>query len=491
MLRSRRRFFRHASLAAAGGLLLPAALPRLVQAASNRFVRVRGRVESSGRGLGGVRVSDGTTVVATQPDGTYELIADALQPFVFVSLPAGYALPQNPTGTARFYQPLHTDQEELEASFALEALPGGDEVHRFVVLADTQMQNAFEVGRYLQETVPDVQATLAAAEPMPTFGVGCGDMLFDDLTLFPDYEEGVQQMGVPFFQVVGNHDIEFDARSDVHAADTFRRHFGPTYYSFDRGAVHYVVLDDVLWHGGGYLGYLDEQQLTWLEQDLAFVEAGRTVVVFHHIPALSTRFRREGGQRPQPNNAIMNRDVLYRMLEPYTAHLIAGHTHEKEHVFEGGVHGHVSGAACGAWWSGDICWDGTPNGYDVFTARGEELQWQYKSTGHDLTHQLRTYAVGADPGAPDEFVVNIWDWDPEWEVVWFEGSDRTGAMTPRLGRDPLARTLHDGPDLPRRRPWVEAIPTDHLLYARPTTPGASLRVEATDRFGRTHTATVG
>ena len=94
------------------------------------------------------------------------------------------------------------------------------------------------------------------------------------------------------------------------------------------------------------------------------------------------------------------------------AHLISGHTHENEHVFEGGIHEHVHGAVCGAWWSGPICYDGTPNGYGIYEVRGEQITWQYKSTGYDRSYQMRVYDRGSDPSAPGELVANIWDADP-------------------------------------------------------------------------------
>jgi hypothetical protein len=202
------------------------------------------------------------------------------------------------------------------------------------------------------------------------FGIGCGDLMFDNLSLFPEYERAVQGMGVPFFQVVGNHDLNFEGRTDEASVQTFMKHFGPEYYSFNRGAVHYVVLNDVFWHGAGYIGYLTADQLAWLEADLAGVEPGSPVVVALHIPALGTHFRRVGERRPNVGGAVQNREALYRLLEPYKAHVLSGHTHESEHVFEGGVHEHVHGTVCGAWWSGPICYDGTPNGYGVYEVRG-------------------------------------------------------------------------------------------------------------------------
>lgn len=103
---------------------------------------------------------------------------------------------------------------------------------------------------------------------------------------------------------------------------------------------------------------------------------------------------------------------------------------------------------------------------------------------------MRTYSRGSDPRAPTEIVANIWDWDPEWTVVWYEGGDRRGPMARRTGLDPLSATLHTGPELPPRRTSVEPYATGHLFYA-PVAEGArGLRVEATDRFGRTYAASV-
>ena len=94
------------------------------------------------------------------------------------------------------------------------------------------------------------------------------------------------------------------------------RGFGPTHYSFDLGSVHYVVINNVFYHGAGYLGYVDATQLAWLAADLASVERGAPVVVFLHIPALSTIDQRStNATRPGSGNSTMNREALYRLLE--------------------------------------------------------------------------------------------------------------------------------------------------------------------------------
>jgi hypothetical protein len=460
--------------------------PRLLRATTP--LRIRGRIRARGRGLHGVAVTDGLQVATTRPDGSYELITTGDREFVSVSLPAGYRIPVNPTGTARCYLPVPRDVTEMTASFDLEPLGRPDDRHACLLLPDPQTEDGQEMRWLHEQSVPDVRRTVAALGDREVFGVACGDIMFDKLELFPDYERAVAATGIPFFQVVGNHDLDQQELTDERSTDTFCRYFGPRYYSFDRGAVHYVVLDDVFWHGTDYIGYLGGDQLAWLERDLARIERGRTVIVLLHIPILGSRHLRLGQRSPADGMAVMNREALYRLLTPYRAHVLAGHVHENEHAFEHGVHEHVSGTVCGAWWSGPICGDGTPSGYSVYQVDGESVSWRYQSTGQDAGHQIRVYPRGADPRAPDEIVANVWDWDPEWRVVWYEGGERRGLMSRRRGLDPLSVELHAGPALPPRRTWVEPYVTDHLFYA-PVSPDArDVRVEATDRFGRTYTA---
>jgi hypothetical protein len=186
--------------------------------------------------------------------------------------------------------------------------------------------------------VLSVLETVRALGDVPLFGVACGDIMYDDLTLYPEYERAVTRMALSFYQMIGNHDLVFTERTSEGAAATFEEHFGPTWYSFDRGAVHYVVLDDVFWHGAGYIGCLGDRQLAWLSADLVTVEPGAPVVVLLHIPPLSTMSARAGQGSPNVSQSMPNREALYRLLEPYDAYLLSGHMHELEHVSDGGRH---------------------------------------------------------------------------------------------------------------------------------------------------------
>ena len=454
-------------------------------AALSAPVRVRGVVRSRERGLPRIPVTDGIQVADTADDGTFELITVPEQGFVRITLPTGYRITLNRSGTARLYQPI-SRRSEQSAVFELEPDPVGHDNHTLLLLGDIQTENRMEMDRFHSLSVPDLRATVAGLGGEHAFGISCGDIMFDNLLLYPDYEVGVRDIGVPFFQVVGNHDLDMYSLTDRGSTETFGSHFGPGHYSFNRGAVHYVVLDDVFWYGQGYLGYLGADALLWLQQDLARVEPGSPVIVATHIPVLGSQHLRRGEDSPGTSLAITNREALYRLLEPFDAHILTGHTHECEHVFEQGTHEHVTGAICGAWWSGPICHDGTPNGYCIYTIRGEQVSWRYKSTGYAPDHQMRLHRTGPDPAGPGELLANIWDWDPEWTVRWYTDGEPRGEMERRRGVDPLSVELHAGPDLPERREWVEPVPVDHMFRAVLTGAEREVLVEATDRFGRVY-----
>lgn len=494
---SRREFLKAAGMAGSAGLVAGCTdllSPRAADCDPGRQVRVTGIVRSRAVGVGSVPVTDGSQVVLTEPDGTYELVTSSARSHVYLSVPDGYAIPRDPSGVARFHQPLAGcsawDGDELRMSFDLVPLEWSAEDHQLLLLADPQVADRSDLRRLRSGIVPELVAHARAREGQETFAVTCGDLVYDRLDLFRSYEEAMRPVGIPFLQAVGNHDLTLSGASDAGAKSGFTRRYGPAYYSFDRGAVHYVVLDNVYRDRSGYRGYVPEEQLRWLAADLALVEPGRTVVVCQHIPMLGTRHRRQGRQTPSPTLSVQNRDQLAALLEPFNAHVLTGHVHETDHAVGSGFQEHHNGAVCGAWWTGPICADGTPKGYAVYEARGEELRWQYKATGLSADVQMWLYPPGADPRSPGACVANVWFWDPSWVVRWYEDGQPRGTMAQRRGYDPRAEALYGGDRHPERHPWINPFPTDHLFYAEPSVDASEITVEATDRFGQVFTTTL-
>lgn len=449
-------------------------------------IRIRGRVSSSGTGLYRVAVSDGRSVVLTNSSGEFELISGTDRDLVFVSVPSGHEIKKQANGSAYFFQKIDRSKSEQNVYFDLKKSESSDENHHFLLLSDTQIQNDYEANLLLTVAAPDVRKTIQEINDPNLFGIGCGDLVFDHLELFKEYNESIQMYDIPFFQVIGNHDMDFGVRSDAWSNQTFKGHFGPNYYSWNRGEVHYVVLDDVFYLGTSskYIGYLDEEQLAWLEQDLSHVEKGKTVVVSLHIPTFTGAVNRYP-DRDTLGGTVSNREHLYRLLEGYNAHLLSGHTHFNDNMTYGNIFEHCHGTVCGAWWSGPICHDGTPNGFGIYQAKGSELTWQYKGTGLSVDEQFRVYRKGYHADFPDHVSLNCWNYDPKWEIAWYENGVKVGAPEKIMAKDPWSMELHTGPDLPARRQWVEPQLNDHMFFFKPSAR-ENLVVEVKDRFGKVY-----
>ncbi|WP_161888230.1 calcineurin-like phosphoesterase C-terminal domain-containing protein [Pontibacter russatus] len=489
MSQKRRTFLKSLGLAGLAGFTfsvndLQAAPEAAAKAGGVSAVRLSGKVLSQGRGVPGVAVTDGMNVTLTDAKGSYALESNATAEFVYISVPRGYAF-ENENGIARFYQSIAPARGKFRADFELSKLAQDDTRHNFVVWADPQIISEEDAQLLKTVSAPDTKQLVGSYGDGALFhGIGCGDLVWDKFELFEDYQQAVATTGIPFFQVLGNHDMDVEVRTDDLSGQTFKKLFGPTYYSFNRGEVHYVVLDDVFFVGQSkkYIGYLTERQLAWLEQDLAHVKPGSTVVVSLHIPAYTKQHEREQAEEPM-GGVVSNREELYRLLEPYKAHIMSGHTHFNEKLVAGDNRiEHVHGTVCGAWWTGPICFDGTPGGYGVYEVNGGDLQWYHKSVGHDRTHQMRLYPVGAVKERPEHMAVNVWNWDPAWKVEWFEDGRRMGEMQRGAALDPLSVELHQGAAKPAKHKWVEPQLTDHMFFARLSDAAERVTVQVTDRF---------
>lgn len=490
----RRDFLKNAGLT--GSLF---ALPSLLKAQPDTktaggvdlsVITLKGKVQSQGSGIAGVSVTDGINITQTDRSGRYELKSNATAEFVYISLPAGYAIPEE-KGIAAFYKPVTKSSTQVN-DFNLTKLSVDDRKHNFVVWADPQIISEKDADLLKTQSAPDLKA-LVASYPAGTLwhGIGCGDLVWDHFELFEDYKQAVEITGVPFYNLIGNHDMDIDARTDDGSAKTFKQQFGPTYYSYNRGDIHYVVLDDVFFIGTAkkYIGYITENQLRWLEQDLTTVKPGSTVVVSLHIPTLTGQPKRDKKDE-EFGGTVSNRKQLYKLLAPFKVHIMSGHTHFNDNWEEGDMMEHNHGTVCGAWWTGPICGDGTPAGYGVYEVDGSDIKWYYKSTGLPKEKQVRVYAKGRLKDAPDEFCANVWNYDSKWKVEYLEDGVLKGNMEKRVAYDPWAAELYFGPQFPKKHKWVEPTLNDHMFFAKPSAGVQKITVRATDRFGNVYEDTI-
>ncbi|MET0390141.1 MAG: calcineurin-like phosphoesterase family protein [Polyangiales bacterium] len=389
-------------------------------------------------GVAHVRVSNGHDVVLTDAQGRYQLPIYE-QPggtSVFITKPAEYEVPVDQNNIPQFFYhhlPEGSPKLRFGGLAATGPLPAavnfplsytGSKNHfKIVVSGDTQPYSNNEVG-YVRDTLAK---ELSVTDDFELVIIE-GDVMGDDLGLFPRFKQIMRLADKPVYLVPGNHDIDFDAPTDANSFDTFRREFGPPYYSLDIGKVHFVVLDDVKYpctaeeddqdgrhdfcddpeNTPTYTGAITPKQLQWLYNDLAHVPEDHLIVLNLHIP-LVTYIDQEATK-----HQVTQVREIYQLLEGRPALAFSGHTHTLEQIRPGELYAGwqtafsepigpspfpqiVSGAACGSWWSGDLSDDGVPmsygrlgapRGYLVVEFDGNTYLDRWKATGKAETQQM-------------------------------------------------------------------------------------------------------
>ena len=209
---------------------------------------------------------------------------------------------------------------------------------------------------------------------------------------------------VSWFTVPGNHDW-YSSDSDKNPnLDCYHKIFGPSIYSFDRGDVHVVGMNNVLTGAGNSIEEYDQgftaDEFNWLRKDLEMVPKDKCVVLCVHIQF----FDGEAGVR---HNKYYSQ-TLSLLRQFANAYILSGHGHYARHWFHSNynyIHEINHAAACGQFWNLKICADGTPAGYYIYTFKGNDCSNHFfKAAGtassSDGSNAMRLY-LGNDSYDPN------------------------------------------------------------------------------------------
>ena len=371
---------------------------------------VYGIVSSAGVGVENVVVSDGAEVTVTNEKGIYQLKSAKKWGYVFISVPSGYEVPS--VGVLpQFHRALKNSADVVErADFKLEKVDGQDS-YKIFMLGDMHLANRTgDLGQFAQFT-SDLTDYMTRHKGEKMYALTLGDMTWDlywysNSYYFPQYLNTVnsQIKNLQIFHTMGNHDNDFQTRSDYDAAVKYVDQICPTYYSFNIGKVHYVVMDDIdcsSYDGStsrNYVKSLSAEQLDWLAKDLSHVDKTTPVVVAMHAQVF---YPTTSGFKI--DHDPVNTQRLFDILDGYTVRFVTGHTHKLFNVTPDApiVDGHNfreynSGSVCASWWwSGNLTpgihigTDGTPGGYGIWDVTGTDFQCLYKSTGWPEEYQFQ------------------------------------------------------------------------------------------------------
>ena len=499
-------------------------------------VTIYGAVTCNDVGIPGVLVSDGAEIVRTDGRGVYQIKSQKRWKYVFVITPSGY-MPPLQGMLPEFHAALdeHADVAAPERrDFVLN--PVENDNFTLFVLGDLHLANRNKDIAQFDAVMTDLLATVAATSG-PKYFLTLGDMTWDLYWVskkfcFPEYIALTEKYlsGEYVFHTMGNHDNDPDSVGDFYKAFRYVRDIGPTFFSFNIGQIHFIVLDDVDFNNAAsgdrssYRANLTVEQMEWLAKDLSFVPKGSKLVISSHIPvfyptsSLTFTSHWNGVDAPGEGGTAEFIDLL----KDYDVQMLTAHSHEvfNYRVPAGNFEEHNMGAICATWWwSGNLTpgvhigQDGAPGGYGVFTFNGTDMSHYFKAPGWPASHQFRAYDMGKvkevvvpslggnKPGFQrfvdymaeyddNDILINIWDFDPSWKIsVKEEGVDLPVRQAWTL--DPLhivAMTAKrfqsaDEPNFITER-W------HHFFVARATQRNSTVEITVTDRNGEVHTETM-
>ena len=447
---------------------------------------VFGLVSSEEGPVANVVVSDGTEVTVTDDKGIYELKSAKKWGYVFISVPSGYEVAAEGV-FPQFYQTLKGAADVVEQKdFKLTKVDGQDR-YKLFLLGDMHLANRTNDAAQFTQFTTDLNAYMAQHSGQKMYALTLGDMTWDlywykNNYALPQYRETInrQVKNLQIYHTMGNHDNDFMTTSDYDAAVKYVDCIGPTFYSFNIGQVHYVVMDNIdcsAYDGTdsrNYVKKLSNEQLKWLAKDLAYVDKSTPLIVAMHAQIYkptSTGFAFD--------HDSANTEALLAALDGYEVHFVTGHTHKvynitpDDDVVKGrDIHEHNSGAICASWWwSGNltpgvhVSIDGAPGGYAIWDIDGTDFAWLYKSTGWPEEYQFRSYDinnvsfsmddvpnipsnvliqlaykkyVNAYPENSDnEVLIKIWNWNSNWKLSVVDERGKTLEYTPVWAYDPL------------------------------------------------------
>ena len=499
---------------------------------------IYGQVLCEGQPVPGVVVSDGQLVATTDETGTYKLASEKKEGLVFISVPSGYTVAKGYGAIPSFWKHTAEAADVVERiDFQLQRQNGQDN-HRVYLVGDVHGMYSNNATEQFAWFVSDLNKQ-AEAYAGPQVAVQMGDSTWDYIWYssnpfkMPDYLAWGNSVSIPMFNCMGNHDGDMYQTSDWLYGRDFRDYFGPTYYSFNMGKVHYVVLDDVRTcnDGSGTAGRdyrfgHSEEQLAWLQKDLSYVPTSTPLVVLYHIQMLN----RNGSQAYSAYGNMSIADFVAPFSAYSNVRYYAAHTHNlysaKMTVSGKTVNEQNVSAICADFWgSGSedernlMCRDGSPSGYRVLDVNDKNFKDSFRVTGRDnylfraydrnsIHLVAEDYIPEAGPnhkaawqGILGEFAsvstanyvyIYTWDWKSDWTLSVTENGNKLSAVEISV-KDPLymiSRTVVNRCNKADSGSYsLDMTPTEvtKVFRVKASSATSSLIITMTDSYGNSRT----
>ena len=208
-------------------------------------------MHSAGQGVEGVVVTDGFNLTTTDSQGAYTLESTHSATHIYISTPSGYTITKK-KGIPQYYKSVKNISNPKDVNFELIKSAVSEHTHYCIAVGDPQVMNKKEL-RKLDPILDGMKLYISEQNIHPAHLMVAGDIVFDVPELHNPIKDRFAKIGQPVYYAIGNHDHIRNKEQpasdeyDQTASDVYKSYYGPTYYSFNKGEVHYVVLDNILY----------------------------------------------------------------------------------------------------------------------------------------------------------------------------------------------------------------------------------------------------
>ena len=391
---------------------------------SPKGTTLTGVVKCGGKAVAGVAVTDGEQIVYTNDKGVYNIASTKPYGLVYITTPSGYE-PIAIDSVRQSFWARTTKESSAKERHDFELKKVDDSKLSVLFMADTHFCNdpkRNDFTHFRELMMPSINRAATDADGYK-FAVALGDITWDRFWYATgmDIESVPQHLAdhnfpMPFYCVHGNHDYDPSVPAtdnpNFNAIQRFCNVFGPTFYSMDKGGVHFVMLDDIVYKNEvkknqkvakGVVGsrnydmYVDDAQLSWLAKDLAAVDKSVPIVICMHAQFFTYNIK---GERVY-NFGNEKGELLVNQLKDFeSVTIFTGHSHRTAsfvHPQYPNIVEYNITSVCGELWNSpnscgiNIGEDGADAGVYLCSFEGKKMSKQWYSAVNGSKYPFRAY----------------------------------------------------------------------------------------------------
>lgn len=238
----------------------------------------------------------------------------------------------------------------------------------------------------------------------PDMVITGGDLIYDALgvsferadSLYNLYNETIKLINAPVYNTIGNHEIfGWNEKSGVQrehpefGKKMYENRIGKTFYSFEHKGVKFFILDSIeeVPEGGKYFGYIYDEQIHWLKNELISTDNLTPIIISTHIPFITSFSQIKAGSQKENERGLVVENSK-EVLDLFSSHniklFLQGHLHYFEDLNIQNKTSFITGGAVSArWWRGPN--DGMEEGFLIIKLIGDEIFTEYFDYGWEVS----------------------------------------------------------------------------------------------------------